>query len=120
VRKLLIVGIALAIIGIVVMLVPFRRPDPQPKSAVGAYVMRTSRCSAPIVSAWHRDADAGWFGYAPLTSVPGDVAFPACKPRARRRLAGGMLFVACGAAVGIVAIRRRPRTTPDVPPDALA
>ncbi len=116
-RKLLIVGIALAIIGIVVMVMPFNRPEPQPKSAVGTYVTTTSRCSAPIISAWHRDADAGWFGYAPLTSAPGDVVFPTCKPRARRRLAGGLLFVACGVAVGIVAIRRRPQTAPDGPAD---
>jgi hypothetical protein len=122
VRKLLLVGIALAIIGVVAMALPFARPEPRPDprrtTASGAYVTLGSRCKAPIISAWHRDSDGGWFGYAPLTSVPSEVVIASCKPPARRRLAGGVLFVACGAAVGIVAIRRSRQDAPDLPPDA--
>ena len=117
VRKLLIFGIALVIIGIVVIVMPFKRPQPPHTAAPGAYVMPASLCSAPIIGVWHRDAAAGWFGYAPLTSTPMEVKFPTCKEKARRRLAGGLLFVACGVAVGIVAIRRRPQTAPDGPRD---
>jgi hypothetical protein len=111
VRKgLLVFGLLLVVAGVAVVSLPFGRPlsaGLAKGAPVGELQLDASRCSAPVLSSFrHEPSQAGWFGYAPLTSTPvTDVSVP-CKPHARRRLAGGGLFVLCGVAVGVVAWRR--------------
>jgi hypothetical protein len=115
VRKLLLVGVVLALIGIVVVVLPFGRPEPAMHGAIGDSIVVSARCSAPLVSAWRTERASGWYGYAPLTSTA--MMVPSCRGKARRRLTGGALFIACGVAVGIVALRRPKQQASGATPD---
>jgi hypothetical protein len=104
-------AIVLAVGGVLMAVLPFDRPKPR-----GPYLYSESSslsCPAPIVSAWrHQPANSGWFGYAPLTSVPAPVE--SCAEAARRRLAYAGLLIAPGA-VALFLRRRRldPPTNPN-------
>ena len=92
-------------------LAPFDRPKPR---GLYSYSQTSSfSCPAPIVSAWrHVRASSGWFGYAPLTSVPPPVE--SCAEAERRRLGYAGLLIAPGE-VALFLRRRRldPPTNPN-------
>ncbi len=97
-RLAIFVAIAFAAIGVAFAVLPFTNPLIRPETwrEVGA-----ESCSAPIVEAFRTDADKGWFGYSPLTSIP----VPGCRTPAQRRLTyAGMFMLAAGVIV--VALRR--------------
>ena len=111
VRKgLLAFGLLLVVAGIAVVSLPFGRPlslGVEKLAPTGTLRLDTSRCPAPVLSSFRDEpSQVGWYGYAPLTSTPMTDASVPCKPHARRRLAGGGLFVLCGVAVAVVAWRR--------------
>jgi len=95
---------ALAIAAGTIALLAFDRPGPFGSYTYPSSVNQSPRCSSPIISSW-RDGhfDAGWFGYAPLTSTSPGVA-QSCKSPARHRLelAGALL-------AGTALILLRPR-----------
>ena len=107
VRRLLwLVAAGFVVWGVALSLVPFSKPVASGYTA-GPGV--STRCRAPIVSAWKVDHDSGWFGYAPLTSTPlsSGFSFPSCRGPARSRLELGALMIAFAIALGFALRPRR-------------
>jgi hypothetical protein len=99
----------LAAIAIWLAVTPFDRPVARGTFTYGPGFQ--TRCSAPIIGAWHAHEDSGWFGYAPLTSAP--TSFPTCKGASRHRLAWAGAWLA-GATVVLVVLLRRKRVETDM------
>ncbi len=63
-------------------------------------------CGAAVLGAWRADkAPSGWFGYAPLTSVPLISQTAGCRGASRRRLEFAFGGLVIGLALAIQARR---------------
>jgi len=104
VRKVAIAAVViLAAIATWLAVTPFDRPQPRGTFTYGPGFQ--TRCSAPIIGAWHAHEDSGWFGYAPLTSAP--TSFPRCQGVSRHRLAWASAWLSGAIVVLVVLLRRK-------------
>src|SRR5262245_22461110 len=77
------------------------RLDGTPR-AVDAGTSASTACAVAPTDAWRARPQAGWFGYAPLTSVP-LVAVADCRSAARRRLSQSAAVLLLGVFVALLA-----------------
>jgi hypothetical protein len=103
---LLVLALAVASVGLVVMFKPFDTTitiqEPQ-----GGALHATSHCGIPLRAAFSSSPDIrGWFTYARGTAViPSDGV--GCQYPAQRRTAFGGVAVFLGAALAVINLRRR-------------
>jgi hypothetical protein len=117
-------GLLVAAAAVVVAVLPFRTGVTL-YDVSGAYPTFARSCGPPIVEVTRtHPTDAGWFGYAPLTSTPLVNAPGACHDAATGRLAWSAIGLLLASLLGWVAgrfdggsgsfrrIRWRPRLGP--------
>jgi len=102
---LLVLALAVAAVGLVVMFRPFDTTITFQEPQAGS-LRATSHCGIPLREAVSSSPDIrGWFAYAPGTAVIATDSV-GCQQPARRRTAYGGAAVFLGAALATICLRR--------------
>ena len=93
---------------------PLRAPAPfsawAAESADGTVTVNDApsmACGLSVIDAWRAKPPSGWFGYAPLTSVP-NFADVGCRAAARDRLRTAGIVLLIGMFVALLAYASTP------------
>jgi hypothetical protein len=93
---------------------PLRAPAPAlvavPASGIdfsSSVAEPSTACGLPVIDAWHAKQPSGWFGYAPLTSVP-VFRRVGCRAAAQDRLRTSGVVLLVGVFLALLAYASSP------------